>query len=55
MSPPIDEQVILDSLRQVPAERWGEVLRFNSELGGLSPIRTPSDLSRKLDVNSDFP
>jgi hypothetical protein len=45
MSPPIDEQVILDSLRQVPAERWGEMLRFISELGGSPPIRTASDLS----------
>jgi hypothetical protein len=44
MSPPIDERAILDSLRQVPAERWGEVLRFLKTLGGSSPIRTGSDL-----------
>ena len=38
---------LLDSLRQVPAERWGEVMRFLEGLKGAAPpIRTGADLLR---------
>ena len=43
----IDEQAILESLRQVPTERWGEVLRFLKSLNDAeTAIRTGDDLSR---------
>ena len=41
----IEEQVILDSLHQVPAERWDEVLQFLDQLKNEQPpIRTAADL-----------
>jgi hypothetical protein len=41
----IDEATILDSLRQIPAERWGEVQRFLETLIETEPpIRTGADL-----------
>jgi hypothetical protein len=47
MSTAISEQTILDSLRHVPAERWGEVLRFLNALSDTEPpIRTGTELSR---------
>ena len=47
MLPRIDEQAILESLRQVPTERWGEVLHFLESLSDAeTPIRTCADLSR---------
>ncbi|MEO6808580.1 MAG: hypothetical protein ABI353_05650 [Isosphaeraceae bacterium] len=53
MSSVIDEQTILDSLRQVPANRWGEVLRFLDELTDAGPaIRTGADLSQSGLVGS---
>ena len=43
----LDEQAIINALRQVPAERWGEVLSFLDTLRNAEPpIRTGSDLSR---------
>jgi hypothetical protein len=37
--------MILDALRQVPVERWGEVLRFLQTLRAAEPdIRTARDL-----------
>ena len=51
---PVTEQQILDALRQVPAERWGEILRYLDELAATArtppgepagpPIRTAADL-----------
>ena len=47
MSTVIDEGTILDSLRQIPADRWGEVLRFLETLiDAEPPIRTGADLIR---------
>jgi hypothetical protein len=41
----VSEQTILDALRQVPTERWGEVLRFLDALKDAVPaIRTGADL-----------
>src|SRR5438045_3846324 len=46
----VSEQQVLDSLRQVPAERWGDVLRYLDELRtppvepAGPPIRTVGDL-----------
>lgn len=49
----IDEQTIVNSLRQVPAERWGEVLSFLDSLRDSEPaIRTGADLSRSGLVGS---
>jgi hypothetical protein len=43
----VDEQMILDSLRQVPSDRWGEVLRFLNVLSQAEPsIQTAEDLAR---------
>ncbi len=43
----IDEATILDSLRQIPADRWGEVQRFLETLIETEPpIRTGADLIR---------
>ncbi len=43
----IDEQAILESLRQVPAGQWPEVLRFIDSLhSDGTPIRTAADLLR---------
>lgn len=53
MSTVVSEQTILDSLRHVPAERWGEVLRFLDALRETGPpIRTGTDLSRSELVGS---
>lgn len=48
---PIDESQLLEALRHVPAERWGEVLHFIDSLQGshaqslaLPPIRTVAHL-----------
>ncbi len=47
----IHEQQIVETLRQVPAERWGEVLHFLETLRAApsskaeKPIRTASDLA----------
>jgi hypothetical protein len=47
MSTAVSEQAILASLRQVPGERWGEVLRFLEALKDDAPaIRTGADLSQ---------
>jgi hypothetical protein len=47
MSPPVDEPAILDALRLVPAERWGEVLDYLHALSEpVTPIRTAADLAR---------
>jgi hypothetical protein len=41
----VTEQMIVDALRQVPPERWDEVLRFLDILKGAGPpIRTAADL-----------
>ena len=43
----IDEQAILDSLRRVPAERWGDVLGHIEALQvSWTPIRTGADVVR---------
>lgn len=42
-----DEQIILESLRRIPSERWGDVLHFLDALGereDAPAIRTGSDL-----------
>ena len=53
MSTVIDEQTILDSLRQVPVDRWGEVLRFLDALTSTEPaIHTGADLSQSGLVGS---
>ena len=53
MSTIIDERTILDSLRQVPMDRWGEVLRFLDALTKTEPaIRTGADLSQSGLVGS---
>jgi hypothetical protein len=47
MSMTVSEETILDALRQVPEDRWDEVLRFLLDLKGAPPaIRTVSDLAR---------
>lgn len=49
----ISEQAILDSLHQVPEERWGEVLSFLDALKDAEPaIRTGEDLIRSGLVGS---
>jgi hypothetical protein len=46
MSSPVSEQSILAALRQVPVERWNEVLRFLGTLQDAGPaIRTGFELS----------
>ncbi len=41
------EQAIIDALRQVPVERWDEVLRFLEALKQEAPpIRTAADLAK---------
>lgn len=43
----INEQTIIDSLRRVPFERWGDVLHFIESLAEPEPaIQTAADLSR---------
>lgn len=43
----IDEQAIINSLRQIPPERWGEVLGFLDSLHQAEPpILTAADLSQ---------
>ena len=43
----LDEQAIINALRQVPAERWGDVLSFLDALRNAEPpIRTGEDLIR---------
>ena len=47
MSATISEDSILKAVRQVPAERWPEILHFVTELqGDVAAIRTAADLSR---------
>jgi hypothetical protein len=47
MSMTVSEESIIDALRQVPVERWGEVLHFVEELKGSAPvIRTGADMMR---------
>ncbi len=53
MSTVIDEQTILDSLRQIPVNRWDEVLQFLDTLIDAEPaIRTGADLSQSGLVGS---
>ena len=47
MSPTLDESTILDALRHIPVERWGEVLDYMHALSApVTPIRTTEDLAR---------
>ncbi len=47
MSMAVSEQSILDAFRQVPEERWGEVLRFLDSLSEAAPaICTGTDLTK---------
>lgn len=47
MSLTVNESTILDALRHVPAERWGEVLDYLHALSEpVTPIRTAADLAR---------
>jgi hypothetical protein len=49
----VNEQTILDSLRQVPTDRWGEVLRFLNALSEAGPsIHSAADLARSDLVGS---
>jgi hypothetical protein len=42
----VSEQTILDALRLVPTERWGEVLSFLESLKpDAQPIRTAADMA----------
>ena len=53
MSTVIDERMILKTLRQIPADRWGEVLSFLDSLADAGPsIRTGADLARSGLVGS---
>lgn len=45
--PAVQEQAILEALRQVPGDRWEEVLRYLKSLQAEpEPIRTGADLAR---------
>ncbi len=47
MPPIVNEQTILESLRRIPEDRWGEVLHYLDALSHAGPmIQTGEDLLR---------
>ena len=46
MSAAVNEQAILDALRQIPEGRWPEVLHYLESIGPIrAPIRTAAEMA----------